>query len=416
MTQVVQDHRAVYRDLHFEYPPVAWWVMAMPYFFSDGTTRNLAGHFQGSEALYNYTNLFRGFMLICNIAAFVFFVLLVRRRKPGSEGRAALLYVFCTILLGHVLFDRLDSCLLLLLVLGSYLWVLSSEPKQKGAFDFESYRFWAYVTSIGLGIGFKIIPMLAVPFLVIAESQQKHAMRRLRFAFFGLFIGAGVPFLIQYMVSGPDVFAVFSHHAKRGIQLESLYSTWMTIAAWFGYPVSIAYIANAYNIDSQLGPIMAVLSKTVLFVFLASFYVWALVRRPYFQDGDALSAGCLAIAAAVILSPVLSPQYFVWSLPLVIALEAEILAGRGVEAWISGLALVAIAGMTVWIFPYHYFTTNPDSCGLVAVNVKGLVSARPLAYVVLALRNLTYLAVVLWLGIRYFTLRAKPALSFRDKI
>ena len=34
-------------------------------------------------------------------------------------------------------------------------------------------------------------------------------------------VGFGGPFFVQYLLSGPGVFALFSHHAQRELQLES---------------------------------------------------------------------------------------------------------------------------------------------------------------------------------------------------
>jgi hypothetical protein len=93
------------------------------------------------------------------------------------------------------------------------------------------------------------------------------------------------------------------------------------------------------------------------------------------------------IAAAVACAKVLSPQYLIWALP---AGWLAAVAGGVSERRLASLAVagVLIAGISTWIFPYHYFCELGG-----ARQPMGLIPHLD-APVVLALaaRNLLYVA------------------------
>jgi hypothetical protein len=137
------------------------------------------------------------------------------------------------------------------------------------------------------------------------------------------------------------------------------------------------------------------------------------LRRGQAFDGRAAYRfGLVALTAAVIFSNVLSPQYFVWALPVALLLSIEALPQGGPRIVAIGALVVCIAAATTWLFPYHYFNTDPSSSGLIPmrpadgglVQVHGVLCASGPAKIsllpatVLALRNFLYLAAVIWLG------------------
>ncbi len=78
------------------------------------------------------------------------------------------------------------------------------------------------------------------------------------------------------------------------------------------------------------------------------------------------------IPGSVILSNVLSPQYFIWAFPLVLLLAIEIFPEGRVRPLVLAGLLIAVAVMTTWIFPYNFISqeSNPnplcpysDKCG-----------------------------------------------------
>ena len=104
----------------------------------------------------------------------------------------------------------------------------------------------------------------------------------------------------------------------------------------------------------------------------------------------------------VILSNVLSPQYFVWAFPLLLLLAVEIMPEGQVRPWLLGALLVAVAVTTTWIFPYNYFCNEANPYALVPMHPNEPLVPSLIVYQILALRNFIYLGVVLWLGVMLF--------------
>ena len=151
---------------------------------------------------------------------------------------------------------------------------------------------------------------------------------------------------------------------------------------------------------------MKILSTVLLLGFLAGEGFWALLRWSRYTRQDAYRIACYVIPGSVILSNVLSPQYFIWAFPLVLLLAVEIFPKGRVSPWILAGLLIAVAVMTTWLFPYNFVSdeSNPNPYALIpSVNAAalGLPPATTPA-IILALRNFTYLGMVLWLGVMLY--------------
>jgi len=379
------------------YPPLAYWTTCAPRMFDDRRITSNQDP-QIAPIYIDYVRGFRGMMFLCDLASFVMLLLIARKRCPQLAGWAAVLYTITTAILCHVLYDRLDVGLLMLLMLGVYFWTRSLA---------ESGRTITWIVAayglIGLSISFKIIPVICVPFLLLSEFHAPRRLTRLTSALIALSAAICVPFIIQYAASGPGVFTIFKFHAERNIQLESLYSTLMMIASLFGTQVFVSHSHGAFDLSGDLSSAMLILSKILLGGFLAGTGLWALLQGSRFSRQDAYRLTCYIIPAAVILSIVISPQYFIWAIPLLLLLGIEILPAGRVSPWILGALLVAVAVMTTWIFPYNYFCTESTPHGLVPLTLTDHLDPSALTvYTILGLRGFTYLGIVLWLGVMLF--------------
>ncbi len=98
------------------------------------------------------------------------------------------------------------------------------------------------------------------------------------------------------------------------------------------------------------------------------------------------------VLGAVALSPVLSPQYFVWALPLVLLVAADVLPAQGRSwPWLIG-GVISVAILTTLVFPCTYF-------GLVdKLQPEEDPRLIPLARAVWSRREISYFVLVLWLG------------------
>jgi len=417
--RVVDLHQVPYQaSVEIEYPPLAWWAMYLPRLFDARRISNPRDASQVVPVYKSYRAAFRSEMFLCDLVSFALLIAIVRRRQPSLTGWTALAYVAATAILAHVLYDRLDAGLLMLIMLWASCWTRSLDAaKQRTLWVTAAYA------ALGLSISYKLVPIVCVPFLLLAEFRQPRRWLSLSIALTTLLLTACGPFLIQFFISGPGIFHVFSYHAGRGIQFESLYSTAMMIGQRFGAPAHVAFLHGSYELTGDLASLLKGCAIALQSILFSGLGLLALRRGKSFDRQSAYRFGLIVLAGSVILSNVLSPQYFVWALPISILIAVETLprASRQFGAVLCLLLLVSSA--TTWLFPYHYFSVDSSPCGLIPMRPSdgGLVliygvlfPAGPakislLPAAVLALRNLLYLTTVIWLGVA--TLRARSATS-----
>ena len=150
-------------------------------------------------------------------------------------------------------------------------------------------------------------------------------------------------------------------------------------------------------------------STIALVGFLLAAGLWAIMQKSRFARDDAYRLAAFVPAAAIILANVLSPQYFIWALPLLILVGAEILPESKTPQWIFSAAVIAIAALTTWVFPYHYFQTAGNSLGLLPLANAADSTPGAMASAVVCVRNAIYLATVVALGLRLVRLKQRLA-------
>ncbi|HEY2827846.1 MAG TPA: hypothetical protein VGJ04_09625 [Pirellulales bacterium] len=377
-------------DVPVEYPPLAWWIIYTPRFLN---SQHITQTSEIQPALRAYAVIFRGFMFSCDLASAVLLTLIVRRRNPELLGWAMLTYTICTAILAHLLYDRLDIALLALMMGWGYCWLRAKENSSP-AFVWSTAAY----AVLGLSISFKLIPIICVPFLVLSDWRTQQKVKRLSAGMVALVLTIGLPFLIQYAISGPGVFAFLKYHGERGIQIESLYSTLMMIGSLFGRPVFVVESHSAFDLEGSLAKLMTALSNVLMYGFLAGTWLWAFFRRSAYGHEDAYRAACFVMVGALICSKVLSPQYFIWAIPLALLLAVDTLPARSATPWLLAALLIIFAGLTTWLFPYHY-TNMPDHTGLLPIGSPDSSVLQPLPCIVLGLRNVLYLGIVILLGL-----------------
>ncbi|MGA2059313.1 MAG: hypothetical protein ABSG67_02440, partial [Thermoguttaceae bacterium] len=198
-------------------------------------------------------------------------------------------------------------------------------------------------------------------------------------------------------------FGIFKFHAEREVHIESLYSSLMSIASAFGGQVYVSFSHGAFNISGDLSDVMKILSTILLLGFLAGEGVWALHRWSRYTRQDAYRIACYVIPGSVIVSNVLSPQYFIWAIPLVLLLAIEIFPEVRIRPHVLSGLLIFVCVTTTWIFPYNYGDTKSNSYALIPKDAV-LLKLAPVttAAVILGLRNYVYLGVVIWLGVMLY--------------
>ena len=401
-SKVIDLHEAPYQsDVQIEYPPLAWWVIAAPRLISGYQITDIHDIDQIAHAAHMYSSVARSEMLVFDIGALMLLLLVVSKQRPAWLAWTAMSYVVSTTVLGHLLYDRLDIGLLFLLMAWAYCWVQSVDDSPRSI-------LWstAAYAMLGLSISFKLIPVIGLPFLIIADWRHPIRWRRLAAGMTALAVFAGAPFVVQWLISGSGVFWMFNFHANRGIQAETIYASALQFASLFGVPATVENKNYCYEIISSLSSTMKSVSLLLQLAFYTGLGINALWQGKRFDRRNALQSVCLAIVGAVILANVFSPQYLVWALPVAILLAADVLPDCLIDRWIMLGLLALIVATTTWIFPYHYFTTKYSATdGSANLVYAGVYDSPPFIWLILAVRNLAYVAMVTWLGIAMFRRR-----------
>jgi hypothetical protein len=347
-----------YRDLAFEYPPLAAPAIVLP---------GVAG--TGEET-------FRWAFALWTLGAAVAVVLLcgALARATGAGARramlaAALMPVLCgTLVRTH--FDLFPVAVLL-----AALVLLCRERPRAG------------LAVLGLGAMTKAFPLVAVPVALawlVAGGRRRDAWQGALACAATIAVVAGA-----VVATSPDGAAdAVRYHLDRPVQIES--SPALVLLGLDVAGAGEARSVSSHRSDGLLHP--AAGAVTSLFgAALVAFVVLLCVAVGRRNDRrDLVIASLAACAAFALLGKVLSPQFVIWALPL----GALAFAWR-LHALAAAVAFVAV--LTQIEFPAHYFD---------------VVAREPLAIALVVLRNLA-LAGVLVLSVRELQPRLAPLLPRR---
>lgn len=356
-----------YRDFAMEYPPGATVMFVLP------ATRAVAG---GSTEGASWAPLndagrryYRGFeslvvFLMAAIVALTAVTLSALRRPYGTVLLAFAVVALSPLLLGEVLLERFD-------VLPAALTsgAIAAAVRQR-------YRVGGLL--LGLGAAAKLYPVLLVPVLAIVAVRERGRREALVVA--GVAVGTVVAVLAPFSVlSFSGTFRSLRVQFTGGLQIESLASSLLVTASHVVGKVSEYATQGAggglIRID-LVGPGVGVTTAvtTVLLVAALCLLWFGLTRSRGDAREDLTRYSAGAVAVALVLGTVLSPQYLAWLIPLVPLVRG----GRGTAAI---LVFVLAAALTnAWI-PDTYF------------EYQGNLSGGPTS--LLLARNLSLLAVAL---------------------
>ena len=359
----VLDGGLPYRDVAFEYPPLAAAPIALP---------GLAG--TGEEA-------FRAAFALWTLGAAVAVVLLcgaLARATGGDPRRAMLAAALMPLLLGAMVRTHFDLFPVALLLAG--LLLLCRDRPRAG------------LAVLGLGAMTKAFPLVAVPIALawlVARRQRREAWHG------ALACGAVIAVIAGAAVAvSPDgAMDAVRYHVDRPVQVES--SPALVLLGLDAAGAGEASSVSSYRSDGLLHPASDVVTSlfAAAFVALVALLCAAVAARrmrdPEGADADAPARGrelvIASLAACVgfaVLGKVLSPQFLIWLVPL----GALAFAWR-LHALAAAVAFAAV--LTQIEFPAHYFD---------------VVAREPLAIALVAIRNLALLAVIV-LSVRALQLR-----------
>ena len=356
-------------DATMGYPPLALELLALPALWTDGIPPNLV---VGDRLVGQYTRAFRVMTALLDVAVLAVVVWLSRRVRPGEGAPATaariLAYTAAGGLLVHLIYDRLDLWLGAA-VLGSLAWLVSGP------------RWWQAWVLLAVAIELKLVPLLLVPLWLVgslpaADLRALRARTAARAVVLPAAIRLGVltlsvlaihaPFLLR---DGRPSLGFLRFHASRGLHVESLYSS---LLLPFGglLPEHIVPRFGGYELASSLSPWFARLAP-LLVSAVALSGPWLLLRRlrgaPQSDGSTAVSPtmassdpegmiGCCAfvLLGSVVASSVFSPQYLLWSVPLLPLVVPAAWGWRRSVAFYAAVA--AMSALTTAIFPYLYYS------------------------------------------------------------
>jgi uncharacterized membrane protein len=325
-----------YRDFYLEFPPGALPALALP-------------ALPGSH----YVAWFKALMLLCGIGCVV--VVALVRPRPGPVLAAAV----APALLGPITLNSFDLWPALLTVSALAL-ALSGRDVAAGAV-------------LGLAAATKLFGVLALPVLVVhAFRRGRPAAMRTLAAFCAAMLLVWGPFAA--LAPGGLGYSLKTQ-AERGLQIESLWASLLTVAHRLGLYSAHVTIGKPFSVDlgGSLPRALAVLSTVALVAAVVA--VWALHLRGAPTRERLALAFVAAVVAFAAFGKVFSPQYLLWLVPLVPL--ADGLA--------TALLLGALALTLVWArFPEPFGSMTrlgPEDWAVLARNLVVVA-----LYAVLALR------------------------------
>lgn len=334
-------HELPYRDFIPEYPPLVLAFTSLP----------AAIDF----SLRSYDRLFR---VLCFIVDCGIWVLLLRQLTQGRIGASQLmLYIFGTTALGALLYDRID------IVLGAMLLVAATALR-----DGRDSRFQV---ALGLGIAFKLIPVVLAPMaLTIAWTKPGRSVGG---GLLRLILPTAISCAVIAAMGGYRLDKMLDYHLRRGIQIESVPASIEMVSMMLGQDGLVTYEFGCRELTTSYAGPLKTAGTVILAVMVLGSVLVAVRRKPDAQGQTLLFAAVLT--GALVASKVLSPQYFLFLLPVLVVLPPAPNRSTTLVTW--GL-IVAIYGLTGAEFPWLY---------------RALVSLNPWAECLVLARNACLIAL-----------------------
>jgi hypothetical protein len=312
-----------------EYPPLALLFMQFPRLWLDSSPEDeeLPPTFAGQ-----YLTVFRAGMAVVDVALFAVLIVLARRWYAGeSQGQRVqrlALYVFATLLLWHLLYDRLDLVLALLIVLA--LGLLAS----------RFHYLWSFAV-LAVAVNFKVAPMVLAPIWVLGSMTSGEILSLARPRGFlvpasrscflvVLVIGCFLPF---YLTAGKPALGFLTYHQARGLEIGSVYSSLPLTSGLLGDSIAVEYSYGSINVRSALAAALVRLAPWFTAGSLLVATVLVLVHCRRLAGANAADSAVelrlaqlhpqifaayalLFLMVFILTNKVFSPQYLLWLAPL----------------------------------------------------------------------------------------------------
>ena len=314
--QLFLDGNLPYRDVAFEYPPLAAPVIAVA---------GLAGDAASYRAAFTaITFVFAALVvLLCGALAGV----------TGADRRRALLVAAAAPLLCGAMIRTHFDLVPVAITLVALLLVCRDRPR-------------VGMAVLGLGVAVKLYPVVIAPVALawlLARGQRRAAADGL----LALAAVVVVAYAGALALSVPGTIDSFRYHVDRAVQVESTPAVILRALDWAD--VGAATPDDGHRSDGLDHPASAAVTgvSSALLLLAIGALAWGMTRGDPPGNRDLVLAALAATVAFACLGKVLSPQYLIWVVPLMALAYAWRMP---VLAALAGGALV----LTLLEFPAHY--------------------------------------------------------------
>jgi hypothetical protein len=312
---------APYLDFHPEYPPAALILFVVPF---------LAGGAGGYVALFQLEMAAFDFAAASVVFAFA---LRLWPDRPIRQIGATAAYLIATAGLHSVLFWRYDLAPAALTIGALYLAATRREI--------------AGAVLLGLGGSVKVWPLALAP-LWLGSSVQRQGWRAATREAAAMAAGFAVPLAMFVARANTGLLGFLQYQSERTLQIESVWANLALLADALGLaPSRITYHHGAFNVEGGLATALKAVARIA--VLLLTFAPQAIaLRARSVAAADLPVRTWLDVATASVLglllgASVLSPQFMIWVVPLLVLAEAP---GIG--------AALAVAALTTAVYPSLY--------------------------------------------------------------
>ncbi len=340
----VADGKVPFRDFRLEYPPGALPLFVLP--LADTKTRHAKFTKPVNLAAHRYYRAFAALTIaIMAVTICLTALSLVRLGRSRAHVLLALsLLAFSSVALGGVVYTNYDAwpAALVAAALAAALsgWIKTA------------------AVAVGIGVAAKLYPLVLLPLLVTFAWRRWGRRRAL--VVFAVAVAATLAVVLPFVAMSPGgVEASLRSQFERKLQIESLGSAVLLVLNQAGVTLGkvpvhrheLAGVAKGTNLaGSGTDAAAAVLGAIRIATLLGVWFFFA--RGPATSDRLVRYAAA-AVAATVAFSPVLSPQFLIWLLPVVALVGGR----RGLAA---GAILAGVVVVTHIWWPYTYFEFVSD--------------------------------------------------------
>jgi hypothetical protein len=285
--RMADGERPFTKAFQVEYPPLAVPIFRLP------------GHAHDLDAYIHWFSISMGIFTLLT-AAITSIVACRFWPRGGRAYVAAVLFPVAVALTGAIIVNRYDAVVALLIA--AFILCLSQRWLTAAAFV------------LGMGFALKLTPAALLPLVLILMGHP----RRWAWPIVAFVAAAAAPFL-PYLLSSPSgLWYVFQYHLERPLQIESVLGTPMLFgklvglsAATYGHSHGSHFlVARGVGLAANLSGALTVLAVAGVYLL-----VWRRRGRLRATPPDQAIAVLALILALMAFGKVLSPQYFIWTLP-----------------------------------------------------------------------------------------------------